>query len=418
MTWFSKRWFSGVATFGLVAVVVCVPSRLVEAQQDLPPIQAIQESTPNRARLKPFKLSPIEPASFQECEEHILVPEVCLPNEFIGRHVIDAPIAVAPMGATFTPEQVHGKMRLPAPGPKDEYLIDGNDRNFRAYVDKDWKVHGLDTEDTIGHFDTLDGRRIATPSNRVAIYAPRFAAVRRVSDVSGSSTTSRLASANDRMETVTRRAEDLTSTTLQNLQAQRHKLARQPGVFLDRTRGVTRETVVHLAQLSTGYLAYENLQLVKFGRLERTEGTRLNIATQSANAWTDKLRVLIDSSTTKLIIVNDVASAQDVTVSETEGDNPTLRVAKLASRITAKPGDEVDFTIRFDNVGNQTIGNVTIIDKLTARLEFVEGSAECSVPGNLVKTENEAGSVTLRWEIEDPLDIGKGGIIRFKCRVR
>ncbi|MDB4778292.1 DUF11 domain-containing protein [bacterium] len=418
MSLFSKRWFSGFATIGMGLVAACVSTQDASAQQSIQSPQLIQQATPNRAKRTPFKLSPVAPASFQECVEGIPMPEVCAPNEFLGRHVVDAPIAVAPMGMTFTPEQVHGPMQLPSPGPKDEYLIDGSDRNFRAYVDKDWKVHGLDTEDTIGHFDTLDGRRIATPSNRVAIYAPRFAAVRRVSDISGSSTTSRLASANDRMETVTRRSEDLTSSTMQNLQAQRHKIAQRPLAFLDRTRGVTNETVLHVAQLGVGYKAYENLQLVKFGRLELSEGTRLNIATQSANAWTDNLRVLIDSSTTKLIVVNDAASAQDVTMSETEGDNPTLRVAKLASRITAKPGDEVDFTIRFDNVGNQAIGNVTIIDNLTARLEYVEDSAECSVPGNLVMTENEAGSVTLRWEIEDPLKIGKGGIIRFKCRVR
>ena len=117
-------------------------------------------------------------------------------------------------------------------------------------------------------------------------------------------------------------------------------------------------------------------------------------------------------------MVNDVAAAQDIKVSETKGANPTLRVAKVASRITAKPGDEVDFTIRFDNVGNQVIGNVTIIDNLTPRLEYVEDSAECSVEGRLVMTENEVGSVTLRWEIDDPLAIGKGGVIRFKCRVR
>ena len=114
----------------------------------------------------------------------------------------------------------------------------------------------------------------------------------------------------------------------------------------------------------------------------------------SANVWTDKLRVLVDDQSTKLIIVNDVASAQDVTISETKGANPTLRVVKVASRITAQPGDEIDFTLRFDNVGNQTIGNVTIIDNLTARLEYIEGSAECSVPGELVVTENDAGSVT------------------------
>ena len=344
-------------------------------------------------------------------------PNVVAP-QFQGRNAPagQVPVAPAPFGKTFTPDQVHGRCEIR--GPKDEYLIDGSDRNFRAYVDENWNVYGLDTEDTIGHFDTIDGRRIATPSNRVAIYAPRFATVRRVSDISGQSITSRLASANDQTGPITNRFEDFATSTLQNIQPQRHKTTTRPLAFLDRTRGVPTESVIHVGELESGFKAYEDIQLIKFGRVEMTEGARLGIGMQSANAWTDNLRVLVNEQQVKLIMVNDVASAQDVTIAETKGANPTLRVVKVASRITAKPGDEVEFTIRFDNTGNQTIGNVTIIDNLTARLEFIEGSAECSIPGNLVLNENEAGSATLRWEIEDPLKVGKGGIIRFKCRVR
>lgn len=355
--------------------------------------------------------------SFGVAQQGQAGPDVAA-HQFQGRNapVGQVPVAPAPPGKTFTPEQIHGKSTIR--GPKDEYLIDGSDRNFRAYVDENWNVYGLDTEDTIGHFDTLDGRRIATPSNRVAIYAPRFATVRRVSDVSGRSITAKLASANDKTGPVVNKSEDVTSFAHQNIQPQRHKTTARPLAFLDRTRGVPTESVVQLSGLQSGFKAYEDIQLIKFGRVEMSEGARLGIGMQSANAWTDNLRVLINRQKIKLIMVNDVASAQDVTISETKGANPTLRVVKVASRITAQPGDEVEFTIRFDNVGNQRIGNVTIIDNLTGRLEFVEGSAECSIAGNLVKQENEAGSVTLRWEIEDPLKVGKGGIIRFKCRVR
>ena len=43
---------------------------------------------------------------------------------------------------------------------------------------------------------------------------------------------------------------------------------------------------------------------------------------------------------------------------------------------TAQPGEEVEFTLRFDNVGDRVIGNVTIIDSLTTRLEYVDGTPE------------------------------------------
>ena len=91
---------------------------------------------------------------------------------------------------------------------------------------------------------------------------------------------------------------------------------------------------------------------------------------------------------------------------------------KIASTPFAAPGDEVEFTLRFDNVGNQVIGNVTIVDNLGTRLEYVDESAQCSLDAQFSTQPNEGDSLALRWEISDPLPAGKGGIIRFRCRVR
>ena len=343
MSLFSQQLISRSAAVTLGLLLSSFLTNQAVAQQPMEPTppHPMQQRTPNRAKRAPFKLSPIQSVGFQQ-EVGNENQGTEQPKGFQGRDaILQRPINLPSLGKTYTSEEVHGPVQLQAPGPKDEYLIDGSDRNFRAYVEDDWTVHGLDTEDTIGHFDTLDGRRIASPSNRVAIYAPRFATVRRVSDVNGRSFTSQLASANEQTGTNIAKFEDMTSTTLQNLQPQRHKTTRRPVAFLDRTRGVTNETVIHMAGLQAGHKAYENIQLIKFGRLERSEGTRLNIALQSANAWTDNLRVLVDSKTTNLIMVNDVAAAQDITVSETKGANPTLRVAKVASRITAQPGKKL-----------------------------------------------------------------------------
>src|SRR6185295_4700110 len=71
----------------------------------------------------------------------------------------------------------------PLPGPSDEYLCDGGDFVTPAGVTIDRKIAGLEPEDAISHYDTADGRVLVVPSNRVCIYAPRFAAVRRVVQV-------------------------------------------------------------------------------------------------------------------------------------------------------------------------------------------------------------------------------------------
>ncbi len=93
-------------------------------------------------------------------------------------------------------------------------------------------------------------------------------------------------------------------------------------------------------------------------------------------------------------------------------------MCKLASTSSAKPGEIVEFTIRFDNVGDQPVGNVTIVDDLTPRLELVPGSGQSSLKAKFLTEPNKEGSLILRWEIEEPMNPGQGGIARFKCVVR
>jgi uncharacterized repeat protein (TIGR01451 family) len=112
---------------------------------------------------------------------------------------------------------------------------------------------------------------------------------------------------------------------------------------------------------------------------------------------------------------DNAASVYTVT---TPPGNPRLRLCKLASTAFAKPGEEVAFTIRFDNTGDQPIGNVTILDSLSTRLEYVPGSAQCNVEAKFSTQPNEGESVIVRCDVSKPLDPGQGGILRFRCRVR
>ena len=91
---------------------------------------------------------------------------------------------------------------------------------------------------------------------------------------------------------------------------------------------------------------------------------------------------------------------------------------KVASTPVAEPGDEVSFTIRFDNVGNQPIGSVQIVDSLTTRLEYVPDSAQCSLKARFSTQPNEGESLVVRCVLSEPLPPGKGGVFRFRCIVR
>ena len=65
------------------------------------------------------------------------------------------------------------------PWPADEYLWDGGEK-YPVVVDANLEIKGLALEDTVVHYDTIDGRTVVEPSNRVVIYSPRFGAVRQV----------------------------------------------------------------------------------------------------------------------------------------------------------------------------------------------------------------------------------------------
>lgn len=313
------------------------------------------------------------------------------------------------------PRYRHNRKRLTR---SDEYIYDGSDREARVQVDGDWNIYGMDTEDTFGHFDTLDGKRLVSPSNRVDIYAPRFSAVRRVDNLQRAEYSSQVTQVKRKEGTVLSRASDFSSSTKQNVAVDTNESTLKAVGFRDQTRGVVSDNVVQLRGSREAFQPYENFDLMRWGKHSNSETARLEAGMQAAKVWQDNLGLQVFGKKIQPIIVNDTVSLQQIVTVETDDDNAILRVTKVASRIAARPGEEVEFTIRFDNLSARKVGNVTVVDNLTNRLQYVAGTAECSIDAKFIHTDNDASSLTLRWEIDKPLAPGKGGVIRFKCRVR
>ncbi len=67
------------------------------------------------------------------------------------------------------------------------------------------------------------------------------------------------------------------------------------------------------------------------------------------------------------------------------------------------------FTIRYDNVGDRSLTDVTITDNLTPRLEYVEDLRH-QRPGRTLDTvDNGEGSKILKWAFDKPLEGRTGG---------
>ena len=275
----------------------------------------------------------------------------------------------------------------------------------------------MEQEDTIAHYDTLARQVVVEPSNRVCINAPRFAAVRRAV---GPLLEKRLDAVNeftDKLTLVHAQETIEPAVSVQRYTAQ-VDIGQRP-VSILRNRDQAGEVKQRVALLeSVGLLApYANLSIVRAGKLENREKPWLAIAVQSAHTWTgdQAAQVVVDN-------MEAVELAQDehtgVVYGQLEPDSPQLRICKLASTGNALPGQIVEFTLRFDNVGDQVIGNVTIVDNLSTRLEYVKDSAKSSLQANFLTEPNEGGSNLLRWEIKKPVEPGEGGILQFQCTVR
>lgn len=305
----------------------------------------------------------------------------------------------------------------PMVGPSDEYLCDGGDFGLPVGVRADWTVDGLEQEDTVAHYDTLDGRVVVTPTNRVCIYAPRFAAVRRVVSATAHERQQLVETVDDELGLIEADEKTPVATSLQRYAASTNLADRPPSMFRGREQAGSAENLQGLIEVFGGLAPYCDLSVIRTGQFIGDEKPLVEKAVQSAITWTGDQAVQVVFENKQAVAAVQVQQA-GVVYRVDEPNSPRLRVIKLASTGNALPGEEVEFTLRFDNIGDQTIGNVTIVDNLATRLEYVADSAKGSIDMNFDTEPNGAGSAVLRFEILEPVEPGEGGVLQFTARVR
>jgi uncharacterized repeat protein (TIGR01451 family) len=302
-------------------------------------------------------------------------------------------------------------------GPSDEYLCDGGDFGSPAAVRPNWTVEGVEQEDAIAHYDTVDGQVVVEPSNRVCVYAPRFAAVRRVCTLMASERRQPVDVVMD--EAGLAQAGELTpvATSIQRQAAAVDLGERPASLFRERQQAGGLENLEATIDVYSTLAASADLQVIRTGQVEGSETAKLERAVESAVTWTGDQAAQVVFENKQAVAV--VGLRQPGLVYQTsEPNSPRLRLLKLASTGHALPGEEITFTLRFDNIGDRVIGNVTVIDNLTTRLEYVPDSARSSVDANFSSEANAVGSLVLRWEIKAPVEPGAGGVLTFRCKVR
>lgn len=337
-------------------------------------------------------------------------------------------------GATFSPAEARDDIGVRAaiqqqrqnpdrqprccvPEYADEYLIDGGDRAYPLHREQ-VGYSGLDTEDTVADFADHKGKRHMLPTNCVAIYSPRFAAVRTVSGSEAGITVDRLATAGDTTRTVGMRT---------NIAPNYHEQRESTDGVRVRTRasglggpaipeGVDQTTYVseNVELLNV----FQDLQFVKGGQMLTGEKARLALGVQNAVIWN---RDQFPVATASIDAVHQVTARfkpQELVGVEDKKTPGQLRIVKLADKNVASIGDIVTFTIRYDNMGDRELKELQIIDNLTPRLVYVKDSASSDQDGRLDVTSNGEGSNILTFTLKGPLPGHEGGVLTFKAQIQ
>lgn len=299
----------------------------------------------------------------------------------------------------------------------DEYLCDGGDRGLPVHYDG-FGRRGLETEDTIGEFKDHLGEAHVRPSSRVCIYAPRFAEVRTASLPITDVAVNKLAANHDRigpggLDTQLAPGQQQQNDELHGLEMR----SRASGVDVD----MSDSSLAKVDRIDSHVKlinVYEDLSFATDIQIDQLGTAVIGQALQNALAWSgDTVTYIIahnfkGQELTARFAIEEYVGIED---KRTPGD---LKIIKLADRKTAKPGDVVTFKIHFENVGGRELYEVRIVDNLTPRLQYIEGSASSELDGRVNIEDNGEGSQILTFELFEPLEGKTSGTVTFECRVR
>lgn len=312
---------------------------------------------------------------------------------------------------TWSPPGIKG------PWPADEYLHDGGDADEPVTVSPEWRIEGLNVEDAVAHYDTPDGRTLVEQTNCTYVYAPRFSSVRSVVALVANEYVDGPSNFQKPIRVVRYEERAKVRTNVEQQQPLGATANLRPGFYLQEQHDDAFSKNLLPSGVQHALLPFEDFSVIRSGVMQGNEKARLAEAVDAAIAWTkdDGVRVFVNRQRAAIVTGDQKAQAL-FTVKEPE--NGRLRICKIASTPAAQPGEFVEFTLRYDNVGDQVLGNIVILDSLTTRLEYVPDSASSSRKAFFTTKTNLAESLELRWEIDEAIQPGEGGIVRFRCRVR
>jgi uncharacterized repeat protein (TIGR01451 family) len=308
----------------------------------------------------------------------------------------------------------------PPPGrpwlPRDEFLCDGGDHAEPVHFGGDGGLRGVDPRDAVIRFHD-DRRPRVLPTNRVCIYAPRFAAVRASVGPNEATKVDILKEYDQLQQQVTHEARQNPRRMTQNQAPELNRGRLRPSGLTSRIAASHHIEVRVLAEADAILHPAGN-------RLVQGPETKAN----RQKAMLDRGTAFLQGTKTAegLVVTGIVEGAgqqvmawkpQELAAVEVPPNKPGLAVVKQVSSAEAEPGDVITYTITYRNMGNVPITSVSIVDSLLPRLEYVKGSAKGPAGAVFTAGENRVGATELRWDI-GTVPPGVQGAVAFDAKVR
>lgn len=341
--------------------------------------------------------------------------------------------------------------------PKDEYLCDGGDHAKPASFGGNGGLRGIDPRDAVIRFSrpkleqllpelerlrerfekgeisaetyNIEARRLnrsvegdirprVLPTNVVCIYAPRFASVRVVVGPNEALTVQTLKGAEllQRQEQSLAKQELIRLTQNQSPVINRHRA--RPSAAITKVGLITHAEVRVLSGYDVPTRLMENdlLQVVDVSKGRQGPG-KIRTAEAAVAIKTGEgvvVRARAEGLGQKIMSWKP----QETAGVEVPPNQPGLAVLKRVSTSVAEPGEKVQFSIQYRNMGNVPLSDVSILDSLLARFEYVPGSATGPKGAIFTANENRAGSVELRWDLPGIIEPGAEGYVSFEVIIR
>lgn len=261
----------------------------------------------------------------------------------------------------------------------------------------------------------LESAACVVASNCTCVYAPRFSSVRLVTrPFEDAVPTGPRGVAIDTLveaETSGQAARDKT----QQWQPVASRLA-QPGIAVEDRIPVLAVDKVQppvLREAADGPVAH--VLDLPVERVTNVEAPRLARKIDVPMAWTcvSGAQVTVNGEAADVLAVDHGVATLRI---ESPG-RCELTLCKRAGSDSARPGEELDFTIFLLNSGDRPLTDITLADAVPGRLQVIDSSAVSNLPARISTEKAEDGSTVISWSFSGTLRPGEGGFVRFRTVV-